>query len=60
LAFADDLLILSESQVELDLILNEFISLDRSGLKLNIKKSQIVSSRKDMANVEEISGIKVT
>ena len=60
MAFADDLLILSESQVELDLILNEFISLDRSGLKLNIKKSQIMSSRKDMENVEEISGIKVT
>jgi len=53
MAFADDLLILSESQVELELILNAFISLDRSGLKLNIKKSQIMSSRKDMENVEE-------
>jgi hypothetical protein len=53
-------MIIAESQAELELVLEELDKLKSAGLELNIKKSQIMSNRKDMVGVTQVKGILVT
>ena len=55
LAFADDMLVMSNNIHEIEQIINELTSLQvKWNLKLNKKKSEILSSEQ----VEEVNGIK--
>ena len=55
LAFADDILVMSNSQHEIEMIINEFTSLNEKwNLRLNKKKSEILTS----GELEEINGVK--
>jgi hypothetical protein len=55
LAFADDMLVMSNSQVEIEQIINELTSLQvKWNLKLNKRKSEVLTSEK----LEEVNGIK--
>lgn len=60
IAFADDLFIMADSQLEAKLIIKEFEKVRSSGLTLNKDKTQILSDLKEMEGVEEIEGIKVS
>jgi Reverse transcriptase (RNA-dependent DNA polymerase) len=55
LAFADDMLVMSNSQVEIEQIINELTSLQvKWNLKLNKRKSEVLTSEQ----LEEVNGIK--
>ena len=55
LAFADDMLVMSNSQHEIEMINNEFTTLnDKWNLRLNKKKSEILTN----AELEEINGVR--
>ena len=55
LAFADDMLVMSNSQPEIEMIINELATLnDRWNLRLNKKKSEILTN----LELEEINGIR--
>jgi len=55
LAFADDMLVMSNSQPEMEMIINEFATLNvKWNLRLNKKKSEILTN----AVLEEINGVK--
>jgi hypothetical protein len=55
LAFADDMLVMSNSQHEIEMIINEFTTLnDKWNLRLNKKKSEILTN----AELEEINGVR--
>ena len=55
LAFADDMLVMSNSQVEIEQIINELTSLQvKWNLKLNKRKSEVLTS----GQLEEVNGIK--
>ena len=55
LAFADDMLVMSNSQPEIEMIINELATLnDRWNLRLNKKKSEILTN----FELEEINGIR--
>ena len=53
LAFADDMLVMSNSQPEIEMIINEFATLNMKwNLRLNKKKSEILTR----AEMEDING----
>jgi hypothetical protein len=55
LAFADDMLVMSISQPEIEMIINEFATLNvKWNLRLNKKKSEILTN----AELEEINGVR--
>ena len=55
LAFADDMLMMSNSRLELEEIINELPSIEVSyNLRLNKKKSEILTAE----DVEEIAGVR--
>ena len=55
LAFADDMLVMSNSQPEIEMIINEFATLNvKWNLRLNKKKSEILTN----AELEEINGVR--
>ena len=55
LAFADNMLVMSNSQVEIEQIINELTSLQvKWNLKLNKRKSEVLTSEQ----LEEVNGIK--
>ena len=55
LAFADDMLVMSNSEAEVEKIINEMTSLQvKWNLKLNKRKSKILTAEK----IEEINGVK--
>ena len=57
LAFADDMLVMSNSQSEIEMIINELATLNvRWNLRLNKKKSEILTGEK----IAEIGGVRCT
>jgi hypothetical protein len=57
LAFADDMLVMSNSQPEIEMIISELVKLqDNWNLRLNKKKSEILTCE----NLPEIGGVKCT
>ena len=57
LAFADDMLVMSNSQSEIEMIINELATLNvRWNLRLNKKKSEILTGEK----LTEIGGVRCT
>ena len=57
LAFADDMLVMSNSQSEVEMIINELATLNvRWNLRLNKKKSEILTGEK----IAEIGGVRCT
>jgi hypothetical protein len=55
LAFTDDMLVMSNSKPEIEMIINEFTTLnDMWNLRLNKKKSEILTN----AELEEINGVR--
>ena len=60
ITFADDLFIIADNQTEAESAINACKMLKNYGLNINFKKTQIMSDREDMKNVEKILDIKVT
>ena len=57
LAFADDMLVMSNSQSEIEMVINELATLNvRWNLRLNKKKSEILTGEK----LAEIGGVRCT
>jgi hypothetical protein len=51
LAFADDLIIITESEAEAKNALSSLSSLEEYGLSINCDKTQIMTDREDMKEV---------
>ena len=58
-AFADDLLTEANDKNQAVEVLNALETFKDSGLKMNMKKTQIITDRKDMEDITEIKGIPI-